>query len=179
MGPQHTYLAKGPMGKGLGISSSGKHIAHVAGTGILPFIDLVAHLILCVLQGDENVNFKMERAIDINSFSFILHTSFTNEKEAICLELIDTLKRLCKKHKRENLFKHVSRITRPTNLGTDIAPDKSYHGVDYFKKVFNENQDAKKIWVCGPPRMQEDFDRAAESNKLKMVSLPAGVIEVL
>ena len=34
------------MGKGLGIKPTGKHIALAAGTGILVFIDLVAHLIL-------------------------------------------------------------------------------------------------------------------------------------
>ena len=34
------------MGLGLNISPTGKHIAFAAGTGILVFIDLVAHLIL-------------------------------------------------------------------------------------------------------------------------------------
>jgi hypothetical protein len=37
---------QGPMGQGLGISPEGKHVALAAGTGILVFIDLVAHLIL-------------------------------------------------------------------------------------------------------------------------------------
>lgn len=33
------------MGKGLGIEPEGVHVAFTAGTGILVFIDLVAHLI--------------------------------------------------------------------------------------------------------------------------------------
>ncbi len=35
----------GPMGKGLDIQSDGTHLAFTAGTGILVFVDLVAHLI--------------------------------------------------------------------------------------------------------------------------------------
>lgn len=46
------------MGKGLEIEPSGKHIALAAGTGILVFIDLVAHLILRLV--------KEERQVQIN-----------------------------------------------------------------------------------------------------------------
>ena len=40
------------MGKGLGIQPAGKHIALAAGTGILVFIDLLAHLILRLVEVD-------------------------------------------------------------------------------------------------------------------------------
>ena len=43
---EQLYEIQGPMGKGLGIQTEGKHIALAAGTGVLVFIDLVAHLIL-------------------------------------------------------------------------------------------------------------------------------------
>ena len=36
---------RGPMGKGLQIQNEGVHVAFTAGTGILTFLDLVAHLI--------------------------------------------------------------------------------------------------------------------------------------
>ncbi len=39
------FMIQGPMGKGLGLGSSGTHIAFTAGTGCLVFIDLVAYLI--------------------------------------------------------------------------------------------------------------------------------------
>jgi hypothetical protein len=38
-------MIKGPMGKGLDLASNGIHIAFTAGTGVLPFLDLVAYLI--------------------------------------------------------------------------------------------------------------------------------------
>ncbi len=40
-----TYEFHGPMGKGLDLQNSGIHIAFTAGTGVLPFLDLVAYLI--------------------------------------------------------------------------------------------------------------------------------------
>ena len=45
----NTYKIKGAMGKGLNVAREGKHLAYSAGTGVLVFIDLVAHLILCLL----------------------------------------------------------------------------------------------------------------------------------
>jgi len=34
------------MGTGLGIHTEGLHVCFAGGTGILPFVDLIAHLIL-------------------------------------------------------------------------------------------------------------------------------------
>lgn len=92
------------MGKGLMVEREGKHVAFSAGTGVLVFIDLVAHLILCLLQEHEGYNFNMVNKVDIKTFSLILHTSFRNENEAICLELIEALMRLCKKYNKVGLF---------------------------------------------------------------------------
>lgn len=39
------YEVSGPLGHGLKINKQGLHIAFAAGTGILCFIDLVAHLV--------------------------------------------------------------------------------------------------------------------------------------
>ncbi len=47
------------MGKGLDLRSSGVHIAFTAGTGILPFLDLVAFLIRYNLndaEGSQNLS---------------------------------------------------------------------------------------------------------------------------
>ena len=39
------YEIQGPLGKGLEIKQTGTHLAFTAGTGILVFVDLVAHLL--------------------------------------------------------------------------------------------------------------------------------------
>lgn len=40
------FNIKGPMGRGLEIKNTGLHVAFCAGTGVLVFLDLVAHLLL-------------------------------------------------------------------------------------------------------------------------------------
>jgi hypothetical protein len=60
------------MGKGLGIQAEGVHVAFTAGTGILVFIDLVAHLIrknLGQLDAQEDSQLSP-------SFKFVLYVSF-------------------------------------------------------------------------------------------------------
>ena len=43
---EEMFSIKGPMGRGLDIQKSGLHIAFCAGTGVLVFLDLVAHLLM-------------------------------------------------------------------------------------------------------------------------------------
>lgn len=61
---------------------SGTHVAYAAGTGILPFIDIIGHLIIALaapdlLEGSPN------RLTD--DFKLVLYTSFHSEDEAIGL----------------------------------------------------------------------------------------------
>jgi hypothetical protein len=60
------------MGKGLDIQPDGTHIAFTAGTGILVFVDLVAHLIRKNLGQLE----KQEEQHLNKGFTFILYVSF-------------------------------------------------------------------------------------------------------
>ena len=80
-----TFEIKGPLGKGLEIKNGGVHIAFTAGTGLLPFIDLVAHLIrkkLNLLKENEKDN------INDTDFKFVLYVSFHNETESIALKML-------------------------------------------------------------------------------------------
>lgn len=75
-----TFRVKGPMGRGLEIPTSGKCIAVTGGTGILVFIDLVAHLILRIIaeKGGPNVFIEVpdSNMINLQNFNFELYTSF-------------------------------------------------------------------------------------------------------
>jgi len=87
------------MGKGLGIQSEGVHIAFTAGTGVLVFVDLVAHLIrknLSLISNDEN------QRLNPRNFKFVLFVSFPDEQEAIALELLDGLVELNKALNKDN-----------------------------------------------------------------------------
>lgn len=47
---KHIFECKGPMGSGLACSQTGKHVAYSAGTGVLVFLDLVAYLVIRILD---------------------------------------------------------------------------------------------------------------------------------
>lgn len=92
------------MGKGLNPTRGGWHIGYAAGTGVLTFIDLVAHLILreVAKQGGPDVlnDFYQKRLYGSTDeviprlpedFCFQLNTSFLEPGEAIGLELINAL----------------------------------------------------------------------------------------
>jgi hypothetical protein len=42
----HVYNFQGMLGRGLNVKPKGKYVAFAAGTGILVFLDLVAHIIM-------------------------------------------------------------------------------------------------------------------------------------
>ena len=183
------------MGLGISLKKSGRHIAYTAGTGVLPFLDLVAYLLIRVIElnggpnildikpqgysnsvqedrtnsefGSQNSYVNVDAAsaegplgkepLDLNTFSFELHTSFATVDDAIGLELIENLELLCHKFKMPDLFVHHTRI----------AVDGHYSRYDQeaFKEKFSHfekerQKEIVKVWVCGPPLMQENFDRA-------------------
>ena len=49
---RHLFEVVGPLGKSLGHSNFGTHIAFCSGTGILPLIDFVAYVARKVLLGN-------------------------------------------------------------------------------------------------------------------------------
>jgi len=97
------------MGCGLGIHSQGTHAAFAAGTGVLVFIDLVAHMILKLV--DSNVLSALNEStedqpeqLDLENFQFKLFASFADEEEAIAIDLINALKKLTEKLDKPDLF---------------------------------------------------------------------------
>ncbi len=74
------------MGKGIGLKPSGVHIAFTAGTGVLPFLDLVAYLIRLNL-GQATDSLSGGRKLDTVDFKFVLFTSFPADEDSIGDEL--------------------------------------------------------------------------------------------
>jgi len=131
------------MGKGLSMTSEtkGSHIAFSAGTGILVFIDLVAKIALSEL------GLIPEQDRLHPEFKFILYASFLNKDDAIALELLEKLAEFVKS-RGSNSFK--------LNL---LMIDKTRKRWDeqFILQCLKETA-CEKVWVCGPPIMQEQFD---------------------
>lgn len=145
------------MGKGLNPVQGGRHVAYAAGTGVLVFMDLVGHMILKLVaeQGGPDVLAELHNEFgDVpklpEDFYLELRSSFLEPNETIGLELIEALESLDPEKK---YFEH--------HLMLESDKENFYLWTeDYFKKLFS-SLEATKIWACGPPIMQECFDRAA------------------
>ena len=80
------------------------HIAFAAGTGVLCFVDLVAHLIQAATGANNlrnSVNSEMNKTqtadIDISDIQFHLYVSFPRRSDAVALELFEALDAYCKR----------------------------------------------------------------------------------
>jgi hypothetical protein len=87
---KHQFAIKGPMGKGLELKS-GRSVAFAAGTGMLVFVDLIAHLILKKVAERGGPNLLQDNNSLPDNFQLELYTSFYNEDEAVGLTLVKAL----------------------------------------------------------------------------------------
>lgn len=151
------FAVKGPMGKGLELKP-GKSVAFAAGTGVLVFVDLIAHMILrrVAERGGPNLISKTQAECSLPAnFQLELYTSFYSEDEALGLTLINALESMYEEQEKCP-FVHVGRLnTIPEQKA--VRWDESF-----FRKKFMhfENENVSKVYICAPPIVQEFFDRA-------------------
>ena len=101
------------MGKGLCIEPSGVHVAFCAGTGVLVFLDLIAHLLLRSYYRHyvdcENVPTEMFQLKD--DFTFLFYVSMLSMDSEIGLNICEALQKVNRKL-GENNFKLTVRISK-------------------------------------------------------------------
>lgn len=78
------------MGKSLNVHNSGLHIAFAGGTGILPFMDLVAQVAYFVLSMPVPMTDKPADRLQ-EDFRLRLFVSFQTREDAIGLPLLEAL----------------------------------------------------------------------------------------
>lgn len=149
------YLVKGPMGKPLGIEPTGTYIAFAGGTGVLPFIDFIGQLAIANLGMSEKLGQTPENSIDPKKFKLRMYISFHSRHESIGLELMVALEQYSKA-KGLNNFELYQRFSKekvnPTRWDADF--------IEREMKKEGDIKDITKLMVCGPPAMNETFDRA-------------------
>ena len=155
------WMLEGMIGAGLEIHQdfSGVCIIVAAGTGILPFIDLLDLLYKKALyrglkkQGADTSVVKPEQ--DYEAFfpgaKFKLFCAFRTIEDFIGYEWIGHLAELSNQHEM-GLFECIARVKAD---GLNMGGIKTTQ--DYFNKEFFERNATKqrfeKLWVCGPPKM--------------------------
>ena len=80
-----------------------------------------------------------------------MYTGFFNRDEAIALPLIEAL---CELDPEKEVFEHVGQLDKGGEKPPIVWTE------DYYKKLMT-GLEGSKIWVCGPPIVQENFDRAS------------------
>ena len=121
--PDAQYEIKGLLGKGLGLSKYGTHVAFVGGTGILTFIDLITLLI--------RVNLEIIDPYDVpifskgSTFRFILFVSFASRREAIALPLLEAFDKY-------NSIKGFNNFELHLRLGSEKSKGNRDHWDDRF-----------------------------------------------
>lgn len=165
------------MGKGLQPSPTGTHIAFCAGTGALCFTDLMAHIAQAVMGMTPGGQFE-GGGIDIELFEFHLYVSFPSAADGVAFDLMTALHEFCERNNLKT-FKLIARLSKEK-----VNParwDENW----ITKTVGGYSPDqVKRVWVCGPPVLNETFDRtlgkmrqAAAETKTKVI--PWHKIELL
>ena len=93
---KHVYEVRGPLGEPLGVKKAGVHVAFTAGTGVLPLMDLVAHVFYTALGINNKIGVSLDDQVGPD-FSFKLYVSFRSRKEAVGLELLEAIHAYFKK----------------------------------------------------------------------------------
>lgn len=170
---QHLFEIIGPIGKSLGHSSFGTHIAFCSGTGILPLIDFVAYVARKVLLVSTQTSGQFEHKLQLNSteisadgpgfepFRFILYASFESESEAIGLQLCESLHKFCVERSIPT-FRLITRFSTGGRASFVVENRQPRWDGDFVKAQINaiDSKEIQKVWVCGPPSMSEVFDKA-------------------
>lgn len=147
------YEIKGPMGKGLAPEREGIHIAFCAGTGALCFVDIMAHIALAEM-GLLTAEDHQAGSIQPDRFRMKLYASFPSKAEGVAWDLMESLDNYCKQ-KGSQSFELIPRLSKE-KVNT-ARWNESWVENTLLKYPAKEVQ---RMWVCGPPVMNETFDKA-------------------
>ncbi len=163
------------MGKGLCIEESGVHVAFCAGTGVLVFLDLVSHLLLRAdykhYEEPSKVPPEMNQLKD--DFQFLFYVSMNSMEQEIGLNICEALQKVNRKLKEDN-FKLTVRISKRWD---------GFRGEIWDEKFVENNLEAyagkiRKVWISGPPVMNESLDKAFEKIGAKL-GIEPGMIDAM
>lgn len=113
---------------------------------------MLAHIALAVLGLLDKVD-NMSGVIDTQLFQMHLYASFPSKAEAVAYELCEALHSYCYENNLKTFTLH------PRLSKEKINPAR--WDESWIAKTLLEypTPDVQRVWVCGPPVMNETFDR--------------------
>lgn len=117
---------------------------------MLVFVDIVARMLL------GNLGIIPESECFHKDFKFHFYASFMHRNESVALDLLEALEKVQKK-KGLDQYKLILRLSKSDAAVKPPRWDRKY----LESELANCKKQAKinKIWACGPPLMDEQFDR--------------------
>ena len=89
----------------------------------------------------------------MDAFQFHLYVSYRSRDQAIALELFEALEAYCRRTNTNNFHLHLRLSAEKVN---PQRWDEAFIRQEIDKFGFKNIQ---RVWVCGPPVMNETFDR--------------------
>ena len=96
---------------------------------------------------------KEDNSVNIDNFHFHLYVSFPRRSDSVALELFEALDALCKRENKACFTLYVRLSQERQN------PER--WNEDFIRREITQigGKNIKRVWVCGPPVMNETFDR--------------------
>lgn len=106
-----------------------------------------------------------DEQLSVNNFKFVLYASFHSKGESIGYELCKGLESISRELGKSN-FEYFVRFSKDEEMESNCNISK--WNLDTIEGVIKEfGGNLSKLWVCGTPRMNEDFDKILEKIRRK------------
>eukprot|EP00357_Protocruzia_adherens_P010652 CAMPEP_0115008406 /NCGR_PEP_ID=MMETSP0216-20121206/21901_1 /TAXON_ID=223996 /ORGANISM="Protocruzia adherens, Strain Boccale" /LENGTH=859 /DNA_ID=CAMNT_0002375823 /DNA_START=310 /DNA_END=2889 /DNA_ORIENTATION=+ len=142
---------EGPCGFGLCLDSgsSGDHVIFGAGTGMFPFLDLFDYILRDLVEWNETG----EKSAFLTNFKLSVYASYASRSHCVGLTLMEKCQKVAALKNYEGL-----------NLNLFFRDQKKQNFDDSFiTERKNVMLSAQKIYICGPPRFNDEIPRVLRS----------------
>ena len=134
-------------------------MAFCAGTGVLVFLDLVTQLLLKNAFESDGKKLPDEMKVYEGDFEFHLYVAYQDRESAIGLDVIEALEGVNSKLGLSN-FKAIVRLSQ----SNDGGPKPPRWTPAYIEEQLEPLKDSlQRVWVVGPPSLNETFDKTLEA----------------
>ena len=111
--------------------------------------------------------------MDLDRFQFHLYVSFPNRADSVGLELLQAFSEYCVRNKLPFFKLHLRLSQERMNAG---RWDEDFIRAEIGRTPVDQ---IRRVWVCGPPIMNQTFDRVLSANDGTSLGLSRTQYEIL
>jgi ferredoxin-NADP reductase len=165
---ENDLIIRGPVGMGLNLDDilQGTYVAIAGGTGIIPFLDLVALTLRYTVSKLNSVNTNEDFSDIKSDYQLMLFASFSNKDSVIYDDICSRLQQINDKNGLR-LFKYVIRISSKNH--------SKWNDAFWLNNLTEDRGKINKVFLSGPVNFMEDVkhgilsSRVVQENKIVYV----------